>query len=282
MHRAFLLVCLILATAALWLACGNSSGDDDDAATDDDAADDDESPADDDDNDDSSSDDDDDETPTGPAPLIDNLILTPDSGFAGDAIAISFHFQDLEGDVNGGQFELFLDGQSVLTATANTAGVNEGYIDFAYTMPGGLAAGDRLLEATLTDVGGHVSNKISATFDSGGVNTAPTISNLHFSPDPACTEANSPFLVIFHYVDEQANLSGGLVNIIVNDQFPPITGVLTGSGGAEGDLPLQLSFTDTVPNGESVNFKVQLVDNRMLGSNWLSGNLTFTDAACDE
>jgi hypothetical protein len=283
-YRLMMLWCAAcLGAMVAIVGCGDD--DDDDNDNDDADDDDDDTSPDDDDNDVSPDDDDDDDTPSGPAPLIDNLILTPAEGFAGDAVAMSFHFQDLEGDVNGGTVELFLDGVSVATLPAVTAGDNQGYVDFGYTLPADLAEGDILIEVTVTDVGQNTSNKIGSIFESSGVNTAPSISNLRYDPDPACNSLSAVFSIILDYHDAEANLDGSYLNIIINNSFPPLTAQLQGSNiPPEGTLQLDLTpgvFTNNMPNGEVVNFKLQLYDNRLAPSNIIGRDLEFNVAACD-
>ncbi len=279
-----LAMALLLALGAVW-ACDDDDDDDSDASpSDDDNGDDDndDTPADDDTagNDDDDDDDDDDNTPEGPAPLLDGLTLLPDEGFADDWVSISIHWQDLEDDVSGGEVELFLDGISFTTFTAVTAGENSGFIDFAITLPTDIEAGNLLFEVTLTDMAGNKSNMLGATFRSSGINTAPVISNLRFDPDPACTEDGASFAIIFDYNDAEANMDGGSLSIIINGQFPPLVATLQGTGPPQGTLALTFGFDGGVPNGEVVNFVLQMADNRGLASNPLSGNLTFLDSAC--
>ncbi|NLH48280.1 MAG: hypothetical protein GX444_06720 [Myxococcales bacterium] len=280
-HALFALFLALFLTLGLLWACGGDDDDDnDDAASgddDDNSPDDDASPADDDDDDDN---DDDDETPTGPAPLIDTLTMTPNDGFAGDTIALSFHFQDLEGDVDGGTITLLANGDVMTTFAAHTAGTTEGFIDSSYLIPAELPTGTITIGITLTDLANNTSNLIEATFHNEGENTAPVISNLHFDPDPACNAANSAFTIIFDYHDAEANLDGALVNLIIDNQFPPLTLTLTGSGPPDGTLPITLTLSDTFPDNQPLNIKVQMTDNRYLISNLLDGDLTLSSSAC--
>jgi hypothetical protein len=273
----FILLAVILA-AALAGSCGSSSssGDDDATAADDDDNDD-ASPGDD---DDDASPADDDATPTGPAPLIDTLILTPNSGYAGTTIGLSFHWQSLAGDVNGGTVDLYINGASVKTFTATTSKGNSGYIDLAYQFAANVAAGPLTVGVTLTDLAGYKSNMITAIFTSRGVDSPPVISNLRFSPSPACNAANATFDVIFDYSDPPDNLDGGVVEIMVDNQLPPAQFTLSGSGSTSGTLQIPLAFTSAVPDNTSVPFQVGLEDNQGLASNLLTGNLLFTAAAC--
>jgi hypothetical protein len=288
--RLFLLLALVAALCcAAVVACGDDDDDDsDDAADDDDndTADDDTTDDDDttpgDDDDATPGDDDDDDTPDGPAPLLDGLTLLPDEGFAGDNISMSFHWQDLEGDVNGGEVTLYIDGAPMTTFTAITAGGTSGFVDFSFTLADDIGATNLLIEVAVMDLAGNTSNKVGQTFKSFGGNTAPEISNLRFDPDPACTTAGEAFTILFDYFDAEANLDGGTVSILINEQFPPIGGTLTGSGPPSGTFGLQLAFTDTVPDGAEVNFIVQFTDNRGLASDSLTADLTFLDSACTE
>jgi hypothetical protein len=276
-----LLLALFFALGLLWACGGDDDDDNDDASPADDdndtPDDDDASPADDDDDDD----DDDNDTPTGPAPLIDSLILTPDNGFAGDNIALSFHFQDLEGDVDGGTVTLLANGDIMTTFEAHTAGVNEGFIDLPYLIPVELPTGSVAIGITLTDLAGNVSNLVEATFENSGGNTAPEISNLRFDPDPACNAANSAFTIIFDYHDDEANLDGAIVNLIIDNQFPPLSLQLQGSGPPDGTLPITLTLSDDFPNDYSLNIKVQMTDNRYLVSNLIEDDLVLTSTACE-
>lgn len=282
MTRFYALIALLLTLAMtlglLW-SCGGDDDDDNDATPgddDNDTADDDASPADDDDDDN-----DDNDTPTGPAPLIDNLAFTPNNGFAGDTIAISFRFQDLEGDVDGGVVTLLANSEVVTTFEANTAGVNSGFIDLPYTITDEFPTGAVAIGITLTDLAGNVSNLIEETFQNSGGNTAPVISNLRFDPDPACNAADASFTIIFDYHDDEANLDGAIVNLVIDDQFPPLTLTLQGNGPTDGTLPITLSLSEAFPDNYDLNIKVQMTDNRYLISNELEDDLPLTSTACD-
>lgn len=295
MHRSLILVLLILSLLSLQVfwACGDDDDDNDnndDSTADDDDDNDDASPiGDDDDNDtspagDDDDDDNDDTTPSGPAPLIDGLNLIPAEGFAGDTITISFHWQDLEGDVQGGQMILYIDGVQAETFTPATAGSNSGYVDQAYILPDTLDVGDLLFQVELADAAGNVSNRLETTFVYYGANTAPVISNLYFEPAPACPETNASFNIVFTYVDQEANLNGGTINIIVDELFTaPLQAIINQDLPATQTIAVGLSpayLPISVEDGQTVNFSVQLADNQGVGSNLLDADLVFSNAAC--
>jgi hypothetical protein len=276
---AVLAAALLLAIIALAVgSCGSSGSSSSSNSADDDVApDDDASP--DDDDDASPADDDDDTSPTSPL-WIQGLTLTPNSGFAGDGLSINFAFTDVAPDVNGGTVELFVDGVSVETVTAQTSGGTTGFIGIAYTLPATEPAGNLTFSVTLTDTAKRVSNTLSGTYTSLGADTAPVIANLRFKPSPACNAANSPFDVIFDFTDSSGNIDGGEVEIVINNQFPPVQGQLTGGDATQGTIPIQLSFSTAVPDGTSVPFQVTMSNNRGLISNTLSGSLVFKASAC--
>jgi len=297
MRRYYLwLLCLLAALGlAVGLACSSSDDDDDDSTADDDSTDDDtadDDTADDDDaDDDSAADDDstdddtatdDDATPEGPAPLLDNFIILPAEGYAGDSVTLTIHWLDNEGDVQGGTVELFVDGESAAVFPANTAGEFDGFIDLAYLLPDNIPEGLLLFEVTVTDEAGNVSNKLGADFDSHGLNHDPTISNLRFDPNPACNQAGTTFDVIFDFEDEDANLSGGLVNIIVDNTFPPLTAQITGEIPASGTIYLTMPPLSGAPPSDpyKLNIKVQLADNAGGMSEIIEADETLSGSAC--
>jgi len=284
---SLLVILALLVVSCLW-ACGDDDDDDSTAGgePDDDDQTDDDDDDDDNDNNDDNDDNNDDATPTGPAPLIDGLSLIPAEGFSGDTITISFHWQDLEGDVQNGEVTLYIDGIQTATFAPATAGDYSGYIDLAYALPDTLDAGDLVLEVELTDEADNTSNRLSADFEYHGTNTAPVISNLYFDPAPACPNASVPFNIVFTYVDNEANLNGGTINIIVDDLFyAPLQAVIQQDMPPTQTIAVSLStayLPIAVEDHQIVTFTIQLMDNQGLGSNLLEDNLLFSDDACSK
>ena len=255
---------LVLAFAAIVAGCG---GDDDDDDSDDD----------------STSDDDDDDDDVGTTPVIDTLNPyysgDTDGAYVGDPVNMNFHFTDGDANLMGGSIHFAVGGTDAGSVEITYDPGTDGYITTAATVTETWPVGPTELEVYIVDAAGEESNTLSADIRILAENTAPSISNLRFDPDPACTDAEAIFEILFDYYDPDANLDGGTV-VISFDLGIPQPGLLPAGLGTDGTFGIQAWPTAEVPEGTTAEVSIQISDQQNAMSELLDETLTFSSAGC--
>jgi hypothetical protein len=250
------------------LACASGGGDDDDG---------DDTGADDDSGDDDSGDDD----TAGPTPVIDTLHPYPPEVYPGNVINMNFHFTDGDANLMGGSIHIAIEGHAEEVKTIPYDPGAEGHITTYATTGVDWAPGELAISVYIVDAGGLTSNTITAEFVLNGPNTAPSISNLRFDPNPACNLEGSPFTILFDFFDPDGNLGGGSLGIYTEDDLLPQQFLIDGSfDEIAGTLPIEATLTGDAPDGATLSIGIVLVDNQQARSNRLDETITFDNDAC--